>query len=366
LNDSELLNKIRSATTPLTADEVGKLVGSLRHQVTPLLRGMAASGLIEQLMSEGGGPVRFRISSKGSAAAAPAEQFTDNVVDHPTLRRKDDKASAKAKETEPKAKTKKAETATAPASKRVATTEAKAPATQGKKAQTAPQVQASINLSGADDRSPRERILMLLNEPMKREDILRVLGAMGDTLQEMITAGEVASEYIINDHVFELTDKGSKALKELIAKAPAEPVVAAPAPEPVAKAPVVEAPVVAPTAPVAAPVVQEQPVAPVVAEAPAPAPVAQKVEKAPDQPAKAEEAAAPSVSAALENPVMQELAKLVEKLVAERLADMTQQLDESKKDRQKLAHVAQGLKKVTAALQAGIDALNEVSDLIAE
>jgi hypothetical protein len=334
---------------------------------------MAASGLIEQIMSENGGPAKFVISSKAKAAPAPSEQFTDNVVDHPTLRRKEDKPAAKAKESEPKVRAKKAEPATAPSTKRAAATEAKAPSAQGKKAQATHQTQGSIDLSGTDANTSREKILLILeSSPMKREEILRKLGAMGDTLQEMITAGEVVSDYIIDDHVFELTDQGYSAVKELARSAPAQPVVEASAPAP---EPVIETPVIAQTAPVAAPVVQEQPVAPPVVEAPAPV-VAKQAEKvvapepAPAAPApaaaKPEEVAAPVVTPALENPVMQELAKLVEKLVADRLAEMTQQIEEGNKDRQKLAQVAQGLKKVTAALQSGIDALNEISDLISE
>ena len=371
LNDTELLKRIQSAASPnpLTAEEVAKLVGSMRHKGVPLLRGLAATGQIEIISAEGGNPPRFMVKQK---PAGSAEQFTDNVVNHPTqLKRKDDKAPVTAKiEAQPtKAKVKKTASTSVQAS-----IESKAPAATSKPA-PAPVKAASpaptASVSVPSDLPARDKILLILKQsPMKREDILRQFGAMGDVLQDMIKAGEVRSDFIINDHVFELTDKGNDAVEAIMAKAPVvakEPVVAeAPVVTPVIEEPVAPAPVAKvaePAAPVAAPAPEAPVVAPVpVAAAPAqtPAPAAKKAEEAPQAPAQ------PSPSAGLDNPIMKQVAELVEKLVSERLTELTEQLQERSHDRKKLVAAAAGIQKATAALQLGIDALNEVANIIAE
>ena len=369
LNDTELLKRIQSAASPnpLTAEEVAKLVGSMRHKVVPLLRGLAASGQIEIISAEGGNPPRFMVKQK---PAGSAEQFTDNVVNHPAqLRRKDGKSPVTAKiEAQPtKAKVKKTASTSVQAS-----IESKAPAATSKPAPVkaaSPAPTASVSVPS--DLPARDKILLILKQsPMKREDILRQFGAMGDVLQDMIKAGEVRSDFIINDHVFELTDKGNDAVEAIMAKAPVvakEPVVAeAPVVTPVIEEPVAPAPVAKvaePAAPVAAPAPEAPVVAPApvaAAPAPTPAPAAKKAEEAPQAPAQ------PSPSAGLDNPIMKQVAELVEKLVSERLTELTEQLQERSHDRKKLVAAAAGIQKATAALQLGIDALNEVANIIAE
>jgi hypothetical protein len=373
LNDTELLKKIQSAKspTPLTVEEVANLVGSMRHKVVPLLRGLAASGHIEIINPEDGSSARFVLKQK---PAGSAEQFTDNVVNHPAqLKRRDDKAPAQAKakakvEAQPaKPKVKKTASTLTPASiepKAAAATSAPSPAPVKS---TAPATAPAASVSVSADLPDRDKILLILKQaPMKREDILRKFGAMGDVLQGMIQAGEVQSDYIINDHVFELTDKGYEAVEAITAKAAVvaeEQVVVAPAVEaPAAPAPVVAAPVApAPEPVVAAPepvVAAPAPVA--VVSAPAPAPAAKKAEEEPQAPAQ------PAPSEGLDNPIMQQVAKLVEQLVSERLTELTEQLTARAQDHQKLVAAAAGIQKATAHLQLGIDALNEVARTIAE
>lgn len=373
LNDSELLKQIKTASAPLSAAEVADLVGSMRHKVIPLLRGLAASGHIEVVDGDAGIP-RFIFKQKPGGSH---EQFTDNVVNHPaTMRRKEDKAAskptAKAEAQQSKARAKKASTA-ANTTGTLPSIESKAGAGASKTTSTTPKAEAPAPVTSAPVSSTqvstanladREKILVTLKKsPMGREAILRQFGAMGDLLQDMIQSGEVSSDHIIDDHVFDLTDKGNQEAEAIIAKlAKAVEVAEEPSVAPVvtvAAPAVVEAP-----APVAsAPVVAAPAVEPVV-EAPAvtPAPVAKKAEKVEEAP-KAPES---SLSASMDNPIMKQLAELVEKLVAERFTEVTKELEQGKQDRQKLVAVAAGIHKATAALQQGVDALNEVAKIISE
>jgi hypothetical protein len=376
LNDSELLKQLKTAPAPLSAAEVADLLGSMRHKVIPLLRGLAASGQIEVVDGDAGIP-RFIFKQKPGGSS---EQFTDNVVNHPaTMRRKEDKTAAKptakAETQQPKTRAKKASTA-ANTTGTLPSIESKAGAAVSKTTPTAPKAEApapvtsppvpSAEVSTAN-LADREKILVTLKKsPMGREAILRQFGAMGDLLQDMIQSGEVSSDHIIDDHVFDLTDKGNQEAEAIIAKlAKVAKVAEEPAVAPVAPVAAVVSPaVVEAPAPVAsAPVVAAPAVEPVV-EAPAvtPAPIAKKAEKVEEAP-KAPES---PPSASMDNPIMKQLAELVEKLVAERFTEVTKELEQGKQDRQKLVAVAAGIHKATAALQLGIDALNEVAKIISE
>lgn len=404
-NDSQLIKAISSSQIPLTIDQIAASVDSLRHKINPMLRGLVSSGQIVEVPPTGEFPViRFTFRQ---GAGAVQDLPTDNVIQLTSSRRKEDEAPpADAPSDEPTAKrmprrtrsslkvvegSAKAPAATeiegevsaapsvAPAPKPASVTHSKAPAARAVSESEA----VSGGASPAKPESLYNQVLRMLGKaPETREHILSLLGPVEDLLGEMVEKGVILSDFLFDAAVHDLTEAGRLELKQL-PELPGEP-----APE-IAKA-VVETPAALVEVPEVLVLAAEEPVPAAVSE-----PVAEVVpsSKVVDTPRRAEEQVnlplsepvvqateptpAPIVSepavpspvvtaeAQPENPIMVEMAALMERLVNERMGKLTAKLEQGERDREALVKVGASIKKATAALQVALDALNEIGDSIA-
>lgn len=391
LNDSALIKTISSSKTPMTADQIATSMKTLRHKVVPLLRGLVSSAQIVEVPATSEFPVRF---SYRQTADAAQDQSAGKVVQIASSRRKEEEQPAKEapakaaekpavkpaarkvgrpslksvgdaakpskaaepaitakKPTEPKAKPSPSKPAAVAASDRTASVKTQAPT-------------ESTGTPSRNDQEPMyNRVLRMLGEePTKREEILMELGPIGLLIDQMTEKGVIESTYLIDSHVFDLTDAGQLELENL--PAPVEPVSLAPVEPAPALAPVSEQVDLPPQplevvakAPHGAEEQATLPLPePVVAEpvAVAPAPVADAIEQPQD----------PKEQALPENPIMAEMAKLMEKLVTERMGSLNEKIEQGDRDRATLAKVGASIKKATSALQMALDALNEIGDSI--
>jgi hypothetical protein len=379
-----VLQTVRSSKKSLTADEVAKLLKAVRPHVAPYLRSLASSG---QIVEVEGSPVRFA-AGQGTSAPAPA---SGNVVQ---LVPNTKKAAAKKAPAEPKPETL-PEVAATPAKRGVgrprksdANKSSEKPAV--KKSQVPPKAAAAVTAKpaqttdvkpaakempsvasanvdpdlpsaailaiAASSESPRNKVLrMLAIEPISRDKFLAILGEeVAPVIEEMKTSNELSYDFIFDRNVYDLTSAGTDSYRAL---------------------PPLEALVEAPVAPVEAPA---QPAKGQKAKAPArqvqgsllPDDAKASVEKAekpaPTAKSQTEEAPAPAAQQSPENPIMAEMAKLMEKLVGERIGELAQQVEQGQRDRETLIKVGSSIQKATAALQIALDALNEIGDSISE
>lgn len=395
-NDSQLIKAISSSQIPLTIDQIAASVDSLRHKINPMLRGLVSSGQIVEVPATGEFPVvRFTFRQGGGAVQdLPAE----NVVQLASGRRKeDDVPPAAAPGDEPAAKRLPRRTrsslkvvegsAKSPAATKTEEEVSAAPSVTPAPKPAAVERQKAPFASGVTAPSKQEslynQVLRMLDKaPETREHILSLLGPVEDLLGEMVEKGVILSDFLFDAAVHDLTEAGRLELKQL-PELPGEQ-----APE-VAKA-VVETPealvevpevlVLADEEPVPAAVVE--PVAEVVPSSkvvdaprraeeqvslPLPEPVAQATKPNPASIASEPAAPSPAVTAEVqpENPIMVEMAALMERLVNERMGKLTQKLEQGERDRESLVKVGASIKKATAALQVALDALNEIGDSIA-
>lgn len=425
LNDSVLIKTLSSSKTPLTADEIANKVGSMRHKVNPFLRKMVTTGLISELPGTAESPVRFAYRQ-----TAESDSTNGKVVPLTAGRRSDEapKPAAKAKaKTEPgKDSSKKisteignqpvsetlksSEKAVQPkdaaiSRKSTATLKAK-PAAQPKMAaesksevkakqqivkeppsasQVTSKATASISTASAAGKtagdSARDQVLRLLAQgPAKREDILMELGPIVLVLDEMFSNGEVIKDFIIDDHVFELTDQGYLSFAQLPTQPDNAEDFAAQSSELITEdvssgsidsAPEIhseqsdtaEMPLLTTKAPEvmdgAPSVVSHQ----AESEAQASLVLTQEVKADDSVPDRASGGIAHQDTSDLpENPIMAEMAKLMEQLVNERVGQLAHKIEQGERDHATLVKVGASIKKATSALQIALDALNEIGD----
>lgn len=386
LNDSALIKTIAASKTPLTADQIAASMKSLRHKVNPLLRGLVNAGQIMEVPATGDFPVRFCYRQTADGAQA---QSDDNVVQLSSSRRKDDEPQSVAapvvdKPAKPSAKrpgrpSLKAVSNSAISAKPALETPVKPSAPKADKvvASTSPASSPSAHSPvNQVTESMYNRVLRMLGQEPRSLKILHTeLGAIDGLIAEMTEKGVIDSTYIMDSHVFDLTDAGQIEFEALppLPQAPIQPEVmdVAPViskePAPAAKAPVVE--VISPELPVVDSIPQA-------AESkPADLPKREEVQaNLPlSEPIVASEVVAPEAAeqpkqqldqALPENPIMVEMASLMERLVNERMGKIAAQVEQGQRDRDTLVKVGTSIKKATAALQLALDALNEIGDSI--
>lgn len=400
LNDSDLISTINAASSPLTADEIAKSLGTHRTAVVPMLRSLVSTKKIVQVTNSGSTPAFGRRPSADGAQ----EPLANNVIQMTQPRHKEENVES----SQPQA---------APAAERVrkpravGSTKPAAPLQEGKSAQAskapASPVEPEINqepvkqpvaathtveapakkpnsippvIAGASSEDARSQVLrMLSDEPATQEEIFAALGKVENALDDLVKNEEVVSYFIIDKHVFELTPKGYDAFSAL-PELKVEPITVTaitPVVEEVGVAAAASVLDVVEEASIAATVQPEAPQAPV--EAPAATTVSTPVaSSAVEGDAKAE--ITPVVAEAQrseqpqekglesipENPIMKEMAALMERLVSERIQGLSEQIEQGKRDRKALTQVGISIKKATTALQAALDALNEVAEMISE
>ncbi|MBI6882969.1 hypothetical protein [Pseudomonas putida] len=399
LNDSDLISTINAASSPLTADEIAKSLGTHRTAVVPMLRSLVSTKKIVQVTNSGSTPAFGRRPSADGAQ----EPLANNVIQMTQPRHKEENVESPQPQATPAAERVRKPRA-------VGSTKSGAPLQEGKSAQAskapASPVEPEINqepvkqpvaathtlevpveksisippvIAGASSEDARSQVLrMLSDEPATQEEIFAALGKVENVLDDLVKNEDVVSYFIIDKHVFELTPKGYdtfSALPEL----KVEPITVTATTPVVEDAGVAAASVadVTEEASIAAMVQPEAPQAPV--EAPAATTVSTPVASSADKgDAKAE--IKPVVAEAQrseqpqqkgsesipENPIMKEMAALMEKLVSERIQGLSEQIEQGKRDRKALTQVGTSIKKATTALQAALDALNEVAEMISE
>ena len=397
LNDSALIKTISSSKTPLTADQIATSMKTLRHKVVPLLRGLVSSAQIVEVPATSEFPVRF---SYRQSADGAQDQSDGKVVQIASSRRKDDEAPAKQAPAKPAEKPV-AKKPGRPSLKSVGDTSKPAEVAIGGKKPAAAKSQASADEASVAPKSDKpvsapasaplasstavsqqneepmyNRVLRMLGqEPTTREEILMEFGPIGLLIDEMTEKGVIESTYLIDSHVFDLTEAGQLELENL------PPVTQASAPEPVApnvaettvvaasNEPLVVQPVqkaqepvepaqVAPQTKATPARVADEQVALELPEQAASVPAQNPAEKTEEQPSAAKDQALP------ENPIMVEMALLMEKLVNDRMGALTKKVEQGDRDRATLVKVGTSIKKATAALQLALDALNEIGDSI--
>lgn len=397
LNDSALIKTISSSKTPLTADQIATSMKTLRHKVVPLLRGLVSSAQIVEVPATSEFPVRF---SYRQSADGAQDQSDGKVVQIASSRRKDDEAPAKQAPAKPAEKPV-AKKPGRPSLKSVGDTSKTAEVAIGGKKPAAAKSQASADKASVAPKSDKpasapasaplasstavsqqneepmyNRVLRMLGqEPTTREEILMEFGPIGLLIDEMTEKGVIESTYLIDSHVFDLTEAGQLELENL------PPVTQASAPEPVApnvaetsvvaasNEPLVVQPVqkaqepaepaqVAPQTEATPARVADEQVALELPEQAASVPAQAPAAKTEEQPSAAKDQDLP------ENPIMVEMALLMEKLVNDRMGALTKKVEQGDRDRATLVKVGASIKKATAALQLALDALNEIGDSI--
>lgn len=404
LNDSALIKTISASKTPMTADQIAVSMKTLRHKVVPLLRGLVSTSQIVEVPATDEFPVRFSYRQSGDGLQ---EQPGGKVVQISSSRRPDEEAVAKqsAVQSKPaekpvakklgrpslksvaagkapagstiveKAAAEKPSASTAPAT--AATVAASKPASTSKA--ESPKIATNDVASSGDDVSMYSKVLRMLGEePTKREDILMELGPIGLLIDEMKEKGVIHSSYLFDSHVLDLTEAGQLELENLpeLPKAAAETVASNPISsiaEPESKSShqtsvALEDSVSEGDQTSVAQVdasAQSAPAQPEI-EAPTavPAPEASSIAKQTALTEAKAPAASSSEQALPENPIMVEMAALMEKLVNERMGKLAQKLEQGDRDREALVNVGASIKKATAALQIALDALNEIGDSI--
>lgn len=398
LNDSALIKTISSSKTPLTADQIATSMKTLRHKVVPLLRGLVSSAQIVEVPATSEFPVRF---SYRQSADGAQDQSDGKVVQIASSRRKDDEAPAKQAPAKPAEKpvakkpgrpslksvgdtSKPAEVAIGgkkpAAAKSQASTDKASVAPKSDKPASAPAsapLASSTAVSQQNEEPMYNRVLRMLGqEPTTREEILMEFGPIGLLIDEMTEKGVIESTYLIDSHVFDLTEAGQLELENLppvtqastsepVASNVAETNVVAASNEPLVVQPVQKAQEPAEPAQVApqtkaAPAarVADEQVALELPEQAASVPAQAPAAKTEEQPSAAKDQALP------ENPIMVEMALLMEKLVNDRMGALTKKVEQGDRDRATLVKVGTSIKKATAALQLALDALNEIGDSI--
>lgn len=389
MNDSALIKTIEASSAPLTADQIAKSVKSLRHKVSPLLRNLVASGQIVEVPATGEFPVRFTFRQE---VAGTQELPSDNVVQLSSPRRKDEDAKPVTSSTEPVVKEPARRGPGRPSLKAVGDKPTKAVATENKapaeiKVSSAPEVSTvapsptpdtkSEGPAEAAEESMHNRVLRYLGEagPTAREQLLMDLGPIGSLITEMKDKGLIESAHLFDSIVIDLLEAGQVELEKLPAIVKPQPEVveaasplktqsaveelsAAEEPAAVTEHVIADQPAPAP-AEVVGRAAEEQvdlPLPEPVVESQAPAPIAAEPVKQPVQEQKAGDLP--------ENPIMVEMAALMERLVNERMGKLTEKLEQGERDRDTLVKVGSSIKKATAALQIALDALNEIGDSI--
>lgn len=329
LTDDQIVDVLKKARGPISVDKIAKEVGSFRHKVNLQVVRLVQSGRIIEVAGAGDSPVLFSYNANGEVTA---EKSSATVLHHPTSTR----------QRQPRTETILAEakdTATKDAILNLSSTQEVAPL-----AETAPlkeTVQAPVLKAVDSEESKAAKkimILRLLTEKAGQKNaIVAEMGDVDDLLAELKQEGLVEIDFIINENVYTLSQKAVDEFPELLLDEPkAQQATAETAQEPVAVA--------------TAPVIEAK------------AEVIPAVQPAPAEP----EARTAPATGDVSDPVMKEVIKLVEKLVAERLNGIDEQLRLAAEDRQKIESVGASVKKATNALQAALDALNEIGSVLAK
>ena len=203
----DILGALSKSSSPLTAEEIAKSLGTLRNKVNIPLNQMLKEGLIATNSTEPG-PPKFQMAegaAKFELSAAPAPKAAAKTAVKAASKTASKAAAKPASKTAAKAAPK---AAAASKGQKVVDINQGTRKKQAAVSTTAPQVGASAPAGSASALEPRLQVLQLLSAKTRREEEFLAIAGHEAILGDLIANELVTQDEILGEMTFKLTPKG--------------------------------------------------------------------------------------------------------------------------------------------------------------
>lgn len=336
IEDSDLIMAVQNSKHPMTVDEIAQVVGSMRHKISNQLMALASNGKIDKVSDQT--PIRFVYRQHDNNSG-------ESTVVSITTSRKGRSSDSE------KIETGKVESAKSDVAERSTDDSIFDLPYLEEKTQAASQAVNEPGDIAPSDRRKKSLLSLLASSAKQREYILSKVSDGEDLLTQLTQEGLIKSDFIIDEHVYMLTNKAIELFPELktmedvgdLEFSQEESFLLEPAIEPEVTNEANEELAASDTGDFRASVLPVEPAktAEIMGET--------KSESFVGQPG------------GLQDEIIKHVTSLVNKLIEERHSELAAEVKALRNDRESIAQVNMSIKKAASALQIAVDALNEAS-----